>query len=114
MKYKIIFTLGYISDEEAMQRGNRGDILILDENENYYHPYYITLNCITAEFTNERICYTWDKMVIIHQLTTENIIKSIQELHIWQFQKNWTPLTNEKIEKYFFPKDDWIMYDVEV
>ena len=37
-----------------MQRGNRGDILILDENENYYHPYYIMLkrkairnNCIS-------------------------------------------------------------------
>jgi hypothetical protein len=114
MKYTVIFTLGYIDDEEAIYRGNRGDILILDELGSYYHPYFTVLESIRGEFMADRVCYTWDKMVIVHELTTKNILKSITELHIWQFQKNWMPLTNEQIEKYFFPKENWITYDVEV
>ncbi len=43
MKYKVIFTLGYIDDEEAIYRGDRGDILIIDELGSYYDPYFTTL-----------------------------------------------------------------------
>ena len=114
MRYKIIFTLGYINDEEAIERGNRGDILIVDELGSYYDPYFITLDSIKGEFTSNRVCYLWDKMVIIHELTTENILKSIPELKKWLFQKRWTPLTDEEVEKHYFPKKDWITYDVEI
>lgn len=114
MKYKVIFTLGYIDDEEAIYRGDRGDILIIDEHGSYYHSHFTTLETIRGEFIADRVCYTWDKMVILHELTTENILKSISELHLLQFQKTWTKLTDEQIEKYFFPKEDWITYDVEV
>lgn len=32
----------------------------------------------------------------------------------WLFQKRWIPLTDEEIEKHYFPKEDWIIYDVEI
>jgi hypothetical protein len=113
MKYKIIFTLGYIDDEEAIYRGNRGDILIINELGEYYDPYFITLESIKGEFTSNKVCYLWDKMVIVHELTTDNILKSIFELEKWLFQKRWIPLKDEDIEKHYFPKEDWIVYEVE-
>ena len=85
MIYKVIFTLGYIDDEEAIYRGDRGDILIIDELGSYYDPYFTTIESIRGEFTSNRVCYLWDKMVIVHELTTENILKSIPELKKWLF-----------------------------
>lgn len=52
-------------------------------------------------------------MVILHELTIENILKSVKELHLLNFQKSWTPLTEDQIEKYFFPKEECISYDVK-
>lgn len=114
MKYKVIFTLGYITDEEAINRGNRGDVLIIDELGFYYDPYFITLEGIKGEFGINKVCYLWDKMVIVHELTTENILNSVPELKKWLFQKRWVPLTDEEVAKYYFPKEDWIIYDVEI
>ena len=114
MKYKVIFTLGYINDDEAIYRGNRGDILIVDEIGSYYDPYYITIDCIRGEFVLDRVCYTWNKMVIVHEVTTENILKSISELHFWEFQKSWKPLPLNEVEKNYFPNKDWKYYNVEI
>lgn len=114
MKYKVIFTLGYIDEDEAIYRGDRGDVLVIDENGLYYDPYFTTLESIQAEFTSDKVCYLWDKMVIVHKLTNENILKSIPELKKWLFQKRWKPLTTDEIEKHYYPKEDWVYFEIEL
>lgn len=113
-KYKIIFTLGNQDDEESILTGQRGDVLILDNKGNYYDPYFITLKRIEGEFLKKNTCYLGDKLVILHQVTRENIIKSILELHNWLFQERWKPLTEESLEKFYFPSEDWVFYEVEI
>jgi hypothetical protein len=114
MKYQIIFTLGYTDDDYSLMQGLRGDVMILDETGNYYDPYFITIDRIYSEFTDRRICYLWDKIVILHEVTKGNILKSIPEIHKWMFQKRWIPLTEDQIEKYCFPKDDWVIYTINI
>lgn len=114
MIYEVIFTLGHNDDEEVMYTGCRGDVLIIDKLGTFYNPYFITLERIRGEFTSDRICYLWNKMVILHELTKENILKSIQELHDLQFYKSWKPLTEQQVIEFYYPKDDWISYYVEV
>lgn len=113
-KYKIIFTLGYNDDEKSLMEGERGDVLILDEDGNYFDPVFITLARIESEFWKERVCYLEDKMVILHSVTKENILKSIPEIHNWLFKKRWFPLEDEIIEKYYMPMADWVFFDVEI
>jgi hypothetical protein len=114
MTYKVIFTLGYLDDDEAEYKGARGDVLIIDENGLFYNPYFTTLESISVGFSSERPCYIWDKLVIVHKLTKENILQSIPELNNWLFQKRWKPLTKEEVEKYYYPQEDWVYYEVVV
>jgi hypothetical protein len=47
-------------------------------------------------------------------MTEETILKSILYLHRWMFFKRWLPITNETLIKYFYPKEDWVIFEVEV
>lgn len=114
MIYEIIFTLGHNDDEEAMYRGCRGDVLIKDDSGLYYSTYYTIPAAIVAVLTSRMVCYMCNDTVILHELTKENILKSIKELHDLQFYKSWKPLTEQQVIDFYYPKDDWISYYVEV
>lgn len=114
MKYKVIFTTGYDDDIDSISKELKCDVLILDEAGNYYNPQYITLSRIKGEFTNSKICYLEDNLVILHIVTKENILESIIELDKWMFTKRWIPLSEKQLIEYFYPKEDWLIFEVEV
>lgn len=114
MRYKIIFTTGYDDDIDSISKELRSDILIVDEQDNYYNPQYITLRRIDAEFDKNKLCYLEDNLVILHEITKDNIIKSIVYLDKWQFTKRWISLNNDDIVKYFYPMEDWFTCEIEI
>lgn len=114
MRYKIIFTTGYDDDIDSISKELRSDILIVDEQDNYYNPQYITLRRIDAEFDKNKLCYLEDNLVILHEITKDNIIKSIVYLDKWQFTKRWISLNNDDIVKYFYPIEDWFICEIEI
>ncbi len=114
MKYKIIFTAGYTDDIDSITQELKSDVLILDETGKYYNPQFVTIERIKGEFDKNMICYLEDNLVILHLITKDTILGSIRHLHNWQFEKRWFPLTENQLEKYFYPKDDWIVFDVVV
>lgn len=114
MRYKIIFTTGYDDDIDSISKELRSDILIVDEQDNYYNPQYITLRRIDAEFDKNKLCYLEDNLVILHEITKDNIIKSIVYLDKWQFTKRWISLNNDDIVKYFYPMEDWFICEIEI
>jgi hypothetical protein len=110
VKYKVVFTAGYDDDIESLSKQIRGDVLIIDEFGNCYNPQYITIERVKSEFSNDKLCYLEDNLVLMHSITKDTIIASVEELHKWLFQKRWYPLSVEQIEKYFYPKDDWVTF----
>ena len=114
MKYKIIFTTGYSDDIDSISKELKSDILILDSKGNYYNPQYITLNRINGEFGKSKICYLEDSLVILHEVTKENILNSIVDLHKWLFTERWLPLNERQLTEYFYPKEGWLAFDVEI
>jgi hypothetical protein len=114
MKYKVIFTSGYDDDIDSLSKELKCDILIIDDKNNYYNPQFITLNRIKGEFNNDKVCYLEDNLVILHKITKENILKSIAELDKWVFIKRWIPLNEGQLVEYFYPKEDWVIFEVEV
>lgn len=112
MKYTVIFTTGYDDDIDSLSKELRGDILILDEVGNYFNPTFISIARVNGEFTEDKICFLDDNPVILHQVSKDVILKSIKELDRWQFYKKWIPLTSEQIEKYFYPKEVWVSFEI--
>jgi hypothetical protein len=112
MEYKVIFACGYVDDLESLTKDLRGDILLLDQEGNYYNPQYITIERIKAEFGDNKVCYLEDNLVLLHEVTKDNILKSVPELYKWHFYKRWLPLSKEQLEKYFYPKEDWVVFIV--
>lgn len=114
MKYNVIFTTGYQDDLHSLTKELKADVLLLDSQGNYYNPQFITIERIKNEFSNDKICYLEDNLVIMHKITKDNILNVIKELHIWHFNKRWQALTQEQLEKYFFPMSNWAIFDIEV
>ncbi|MBN9383651.1 MAG: hypothetical protein J0H74_23035 [Chitinophagaceae bacterium] len=115
MEYKLVFSTGYENDLESLQKQFKGDVLLLDEqNDNYYELNFVTLDRLKQEFDRRYICYVENNMVILHEITKENIIRSISELHKWRFYKQWVPLTQEQIEKYYYPREKWVYFSVSI
>lgn len=112
VKYEVAFTAGYDDDIESLSRQIRSDVLIIDELGNYYNPQFMTIERVKSEFTNEKICYLEDNLVLLHSVTKDAIIATVQELHKWLFQKRWHPLSLLQLEKYFPPKDNWVIFYV--
>jgi len=112
MEYLVIFTTGYLDDIDSIAKELKADVLLLDENGNYYNPQFITIERIKGEFSKEKICYLEDNLVILHKVTKDTIIESIPELHKWAFYRRWVPLSINELEKYFYPKDDWMIFKV--
>jgi hypothetical protein len=114
MKYDVIFTTGYNDDIDSISKELKCDVLILDEEGNHYNPQYITLDRIKGEFEENKICYLEDNLVILHKVTKENILKSIIELDKWMFTKRWIPLNEKQLSDYFYPKENWLVFEVEI
>jgi hypothetical protein len=114
MNYNVIFTSGFTDDIESLERQVKCDILILDENGNYYNPQFITFERIKSEFDASKNCYLEDNLVILHKITKTTILNSIPELHKWMFYKRWIPLDINQLETYFYPQSDWIYIKVEI
>jgi len=112
MKYKVIFSTGYIDDSESLMKGYKSDILLLDESNNYYEPNFVELEVIKNGFGEEKVCYLENNLVILHSVTKENILRSIPDLHQWSFYLHWKPLSGELVEKYFYPKEEWVVFEV--
>jgi hypothetical protein len=114
MKYKVIFTNGYTDDLESLTRDLRADVLISDIQGNLYRPIFITIERITNMFNKNEVCYLEDKLVILHSVTKDNILKASVELHEWMFYKRWIPLTEERLQIYFYPKENWTTFEIDV
>lgn len=114
MECKVIFTDGYDDDIESLTRGLRCDVLLIDKKNNYYNPQFITLNRMKVEFDDNKICYLEDNLVILHLVTKDNILKSVQELYKWKFYRKWVPISHEQLEKYFHPQESWTILDIEI
>jgi len=113
MEYDVIFSSGYEDDLESLTRKIRSDVLLL-HNNNYYQLHFITIERIKSEFTASETCYLQESMIILHEVTKENILKSLPHLFEWQFYKCWLPLTEEQIVKYHYPKEDWIIHKINI
>jgi hypothetical protein len=114
MERQVIFTNGYTDDIDSLNKEFRTDVLVSDDNGNYFAPQFITLNRIGNEFGNDQICYLDDNLVIMHEVTKDTILKSIPKLYKWLFYKRWQPLSSEQLEKYFSPKEIWVYFTVNV
>lgn len=114
MKYKIIFTLGFEDDDEnASLRGSRGDLLVQDENENFFN-----FSIETIEMVNDYIlrddCLFSNKILIVKDISKKTIIYSIHSLIKQQFYKLWQPITQKYLEDHYYPKEKWEIFAVEV
>jgi hypothetical protein len=114
MKYKLIFVSKVIDEIDWAAKQICCDVLILDENGNYFAPQYVTLERVKSDFGKNKLCYLEDNLIILHTITKENIIKSVTELDKWLFYKRWIPLSQDQLEKYFFPEEDWIIFDITI
>jgi len=113
MKYKIIFTSGYVDDSDSLMKGYKSDILLLDQENKYYQLNFIEIDVIRNKFDKSKLCFLESNMVILHQITKDSILKCIAELHNWQFYKRWLPLKSNELE-IFYPKEDWDVFEVEI
>ena len=114
MKYIIIFTTGYSDDIDSLSKELKCDVLILNEIGNYFNPQFITIERIKGEFDSSKNSYLEDNLVILHKITKDTILKSIPELHQWKFFERWIPLTIDQLEKYFYPRNDWISFSINI
>ena len=114
MKYKLIFTLGYSYDSEALLKGYRSDVLLLDEKGSFYEINFVEPQVISNAFDGTIFCYLETNLVVLSSVSRENIIKVVSELHRWKFFLRWHPLPIETVEKFFFPMDKWDILDVIV
>ncbi|MDE1191738.1 MAG: hypothetical protein PW786_06335 [Arachidicoccus sp.] len=114
MLYKIIFTKGHLDDLESLEKGVTGDILISNEEDVYFNPQYITIERVNYEFGIDKECYLEENLVLMHQITQETILKSIPHLHKWMFFEYWRPISDEILRKYFYPKEDWFIFKMEI
>ena len=113
--YKIIFTTGYDDDIESLSKGLKADVLILDGNGQYYCTQFIAMERLMNEVASRRsVCYFEENLVIVDEITKDVILKSIIELDQRLFYEYWKQLSNEWLEKYFYPKDDWVVFTVSI
>ena len=115
MKYKVIFTNGLDDDYESLTREYKCDVLILDEQMNYYCPQFMTISRIESDFGAKVVCFLEENLVVMRKITKETILQSIPILHKWMFYKRWVPLTKEILDEYFvITKEDWVTFTITV
>lgn len=115
MKYNVIFTLGIEYDEYEMSlRGCRNDVLVQNLNGEYFEFNYETIEMVNDYFVRGDNVYFWDKLIIVKDISKEAICNSINYMHTKQFFKIWKPLTSEYLEKHYYPKEKWEIFEVEV
>jgi hypothetical protein len=113
MTYKIIFSDGYTDDFETIERGITASVLILDESGIYYNPFFLSMERVIGEFKSlGPPCYFQENLVILHEVTKDSILDSIPVLHKSMFFVFWQPMTLHRLEKYFYPKENWVYFDV--
>jgi hypothetical protein len=112
MNYSVIFSSGYDDDVESLTRGLKSDVLIKNVQDVFYQINFITLERIRGEFDSSKSCYLEDNMVILHEITKENILQCVRALHAWDFEKQWVPLTQQQLERYFYPKENWVVFHI--
>jgi hypothetical protein len=114
MEYKVIYTLGHSVDEEYDMKGYRSDIILKDEENNYYELNFVEPDVIKNGFDANSSCYIDTNLIVIRDMGLNTILKSIESLHKWQFNKYWKPLTFDLIEKHYYPKEKWIFYSIQI
>ncbi|TND08171.1 MAG: hypothetical protein FD123_2565 [Bacteroidetes bacterium] len=101
----IIFTTDSTNDELYAEKELRSDVLLTDSKGNFYQVNFITIDRIRGELDKDKSCYLEENLVILHAVTKENIIQAIPEIYAWDFALRWAPLTQEQLEKYFYPRE---------
>lgn len=116
MIQKVIFADGYGDDDDiqSLARDLRSDVLSYNQNGNLYNPFFITVERIRNEFDENRICYIEHNLVLLHSVTKENILKAVIELYDWEFEKRWVPLSKEQLQTFFYPREDWVTFQIDV
>lgn len=112
MDYSVIFTSGYDDDVESLTRGIKSDVLIGISQGNFYQVNFLTLARIGGEFAADKSCFIEENLVILHEITKDRILHCVQDLHTWGFEQHWKPLPQQQLEKYFYPKEDWVVFTV--
>ncbi|RSK43561.1 hypothetical protein [Hymenobacter perfusus] len=114
MDYSVVFTSGYDDDIESLTRGIKSDVLLGTSQGDFYQMNLLTLARISGEFDADKSCFLEENLVILHEITKERILHCVEALHKWGFEQQWKPLTRQQLEKYFYPKEDWVVFTVEV
>lgn len=104
-----------MNDEDAYFRECRNDVLIQDENDNFFELNFHTLASINDYFArSSKLCFFWDKLIIVEDIKKATICDCISYLHTRQFYKIWEPISQEYLEKHYYPKENWEIFEVEV
>lgn len=114
MDYSIIFTSGYEDDLESVTRGIRSDVLLGTATGDFYRMNLLTLDRIRGEFDAHQPCWLEENLVILHEITKDRILQCVETLHRWGVEQQWKPLTQPQVEKYFYPREDWVVFPVTV
>ncbi len=114
MNYSMVFTCGYTDDIESLTREFKGDVLLRTPEGTFYETNFITLDRLRGEFDSTKSCYLETNLVLLHEITKESILQSVEALHQWRFTERWRPLTPKQIETYYYPKEDWVVFTVTV
>lgn len=114
MSFKLIFTLGIQDDEESEIKGTRGDLLLQDEAENFYELNFMTIERLNSAIDNNHTFYFEPNLLIMLDLKYETILDAIVSLIKRDFAlTNWLPLKPEVVKKFYYPKDRWIIYEID-
>jgi len=108
--YKLIFSIGHDYEDELVYKQVRGDILI-ELNGQFFRPTFITLDRIKAEFSISTPCFLNEDLVIVRSVSKNTVIESMRYLHEWKFYEKWIAVRLEFVERFFYPKERWIIYE---
>jgi hypothetical protein len=112
MDYSVIFTAGYDDDVESLTRGIKSDVLLGTCQGDFYQVNFLTLARIGGEFDSDKSCFVEENLVILHEITKDRILHCVEALHQWGFAQHWKPLSQQQLERYFYPKEDWVVFTV--
>src|SRR6478752_5528830 len=105
---EIIFTSGYNPDDDEITKtkGHRSDILLMDNNGNYYELNFVTINRLQSDLnynlSNGKKYFTDTCLIVLEEVTKEQIINCIKDLYSFNYFKRFSPVDN--IE----PNKDWV------
>jgi hypothetical protein len=109
---KIVFTSGYdTSDDEITKiKGHRSDVLLIDEDNNYYELNFVTLSRLDSDLMynigNGKKYFTDICLIILEEVTKDAILNCVTDLSVINYFKRFTPI--EKPEE----QEEWAVFPI--